>query len=215
MGEIPFRDWVVRGLVCETTRDVETNLQVCRSNKCNRRRDRLVDRSGGFLGTAGQRPTPRTWRRTSRFVGTVVVTRSSSSRSFASQAESLRHERGAFFALTPALSRSDAGFVHRKSFRGRGGYARLTPLFRVDSVRWLTPVGHRPPCLIRPAATPFDRSRSRRGLRWRAAMRPNGACCRTRVEWAVSPSGGRQSGTGQNHWPLVSQGVATAAYGRF
>ena len=44
------------------------------------------------------------WRQTSRFVGAVVVTTSSSSRSFASQAGSLRHERGGPFSPSPQPS---------------------------------------------------------------------------------------------------------------
>ena len=40
-------------------RTVATNLQVCRSNNRIWRSDSLVDRSGGFLDTTGQRPIPR------------------------------------------------------------------------------------------------------------------------------------------------------------
>ena len=44
-----------------------------------------------------------------------------------SQAESLRHDRGVLFALTPALSHSHPGSASRESFGGRGGTRRLSP----------------------------------------------------------------------------------------
>ena len=184
---------------------VATNLQVCRSNNRIRRCDSLLERSGGSLHAAGQRPNPRTWRRTyCWFVGTVVVTRSSSSRSFASQAESLRHERGAFFALTPALSRSDAGSVHRTSFRGRGGYARCQRAPKTGQCTGGGRCAHPPATLGDPAGVGCgvglegqgdgpaqgwkspQRRRVERNLENRPASTSQPANCSSKSEWASS-----------------------------
>jgi hypothetical protein len=70
---------------------VATNLRVCRSNNRNRRSDRLVERSGGFLHTTGQRSIPRT-------VATNLQVCRSNNRD--GRSDSLMERSGGFFHAT-------------------------------------------------------------------------------------------------------------------